>query len=356
MLLMAPIAQMIYAEDTGIDETGDETGEETEDSEDGDETGNGNGNIDPEVYEQIKQDTNEMYDQLFNLVFGQTEEVEDGDTETGEETGEEETGEEETGEGDDEENGYLGPEIPEDTDAAIRNQFVHAWMAMQQAENMEGENMQAAAQQYLRAMKQLRNAFRKYQKKNPEIVDELTPEEEPTVEEEPMPTVEDLEETKQQLLGRFTGALKDAVADMLLFYESVEDDLDPDDAVKAYNALIHAERKLLRIQERINAGVIDGAIDDLEETGEDLVDGYDEMDDDSAQLFKTATKLQTKIERMIEKRDRKAARGEDVSGYDDLIDQFNGNIDKAKNEHKENKGKGKDGNNGNGKGKGKKDK
>jgi hypothetical protein len=252
----------------------------------------------------------------------------------------EETGEEE------EEDGYFGHEIPEDADAAIRNQFTHAWMAMQQAESMEGENMQAAAQQYLRAMKQLRNAFRKYQKDNPEIVDELTPEEEPP-EEEPMPTVEDLDEAQQLLLGRFTGAFKDAVADMLLFYESVEDDLDPDDAVKAYDALIHAERKLLLIQERIDAGDLDGVIDDLEETGEDLVDGYDEMDDASAQLFKTATRLQTRIERMMEKRERKAALGEDVSGYDDLINQLKGNIEKANNENKENKGNGNNGNNGN---------
>jgi hypothetical protein len=155
-------------------------------------------------------------------------------------------------------------------------------------------------------MKQQRNAFRKYQKNIPEIVNELMPEEEPPV-EEPIPTVEDLEETKQLLLGRFTGALKDAVADMLLFYESVEDDLDPDDAVKVYNALIHAERKLLKIQQRIKAGVIDDTINDLEQVDEDLVGEYDEMDDDSAQLFKTATKLQMKIERMIEKRDRKAA-------------------------------------------------
>jgi len=115
------------------------------------------------------------------------------------------------------------------------------------------------------------------------------------------------------------------------------------------------------LQQRIDAGVIDDAIDDLEETSEDLVDGYDEMDSDSAQLFKTATRLQTRIERMIEKRNRKAALDEDVSDFDDLIDQFKGNIDKAKNEHKEhkeNKGKGKDGNNGNngkGKGKGKKE-
>ena len=109
MLLMVPVAQVVYAGDTGVEET-----------EDGDKIGYGSGNIDPEVYEQIKQDTNEMYEQIFNLVFGQEQDVEGGDTDTGEETGEE-IDEEETGEGDDEEYGYLSPEIPEDTNAALRN-------------------------------------------------------------------------------------------------------------------------------------------------------------------------------------------------------------------------------------------
>ena len=145
------------------------------------------------------------------------------------------------------------------------------------------------------------------------------------------------------MLGRFTGAYRDAVAEMLLFYESVEEDLDPDDAVKAYDALIHAERKLLKIQRRIDAGVLDDAIDDLEETDEILDDGYDDMDEDSAYLFKTATKLQIRIQRMIEKRDRRAARGEDDSGFDNMIDQLRGSVDKTNKEHKENKGKGNNG-------------
>ena len=59
---------------------------------------------------------------------------------------------------------------------------------------------------------------------------------------------------------------------------------------------------------------------------------------------------------MIEKKERKEAQGEDTSGEDDLINQLRGNVDKAKNDHKENKGKGNDNSNGNGKDKEKKPK
>ena len=38
----------------------------------------------------------------------------------------------------------------------------------------EKENPRAAANQYLRAMKQLRNAYKKFQKDNPEVVEALT--------------------------------------------------------------------------------------------------------------------------------------------------------------------------------------
>ena len=341
MLLSAPLAQVVYAEEpTGGDDAGDGAdGVGTGDDTNGDGDDGGNGNIDPLVYQQIKEDTEARWWNLYYLYTGQQGDGDDGD-----------------GDGDDGGTGvYNGPEIREDLDPELRNQLMNSWVEMNQAAEMEGENLQTAAQQHLRVMRVLRNSWRKYQKDNPEIVDELEPEEQLTADEEPMPTIENLEETQQQLLDRFTGTLKDAVADMLLFYETVEDDLAPDDAVKAYNALIHAERKLLRIQERINAGDNEGAIDALEGAVNDLDDGYDDMEDPhSAQLFRTAPKLQAKIEKMIEKKERKAAQGEDTSGEDDLINQLRGNIDKAKNDHKENKGKGND--NGNGKDKEKKPK
>ena len=241
-------------------------------------------------------------------------------------------------------------------DPELKNQLMNSWMEMTQAEQMEGENLQTAAQQHLRVMRMLRNTWRKYQKDNPDIVDDTTePLEGPEVGgEDALPTKEELTEIQKPLVERFTGTLGEAVKEMFQFYNGVEDDLDPDDAMKAYNALYHAEQKLLRIQGRIDAGDYEGAIDDLEGAGNDLDDEFDDMDDPhSAQLFKTATKLQAKIEKMIEKKERKAAKGEDTSGEDDLINQLKGNIDKAKNDHKENKGKGNDNGNDNDNGNGK---
>jgi hypothetical protein len=316
MLLMAPMAQVVYAEETtGGDDSGD-----------GADSG-GDGNIDPLVYQQIKEDTEARWWNLYYLYTSQ----QGGEDGTGDGTGE-----------------YDGPEIPEDLDPELRNQLMNAWMEMTQAAEMEGENLQTAAQQHLRVMRTLRNTWRKYQKDNPDIVGDEPPED-PVGGEEELPTEEELTEIQNLLVERFTGTFRDSVTAMFQFYNDVEADMDPDDAMKAYNALHHAEQKLLRIQERINAGDYEGAIDDLEGTGNDLDGGFDDMEDPhSVQLFKTATKLQAKIEKMIDKRGRKAAQGEDISGEDALINQLKGNIDKAKNDHKENKGKGNGNGNGNG--------
>jgi hypothetical protein len=202
-------------------------------------------------------------------------------------------------------------------------------------------------------MKVLRNTWRKYQKDNPGIVEDATESLNETDdgggdELPPEPTEEELTETQQLLVNRFQRRFNESVKEMFQFYNAVEDDLDPDDAVKAYNALYHAEQKLLRIQERIAAGDLQGAVDDCENATDALNEEYDGMDDpQSAQLFKTATKLQAKISKMLEKKERKAAQGEDTAGEDDLINQLKGNIDKAKNDHKENKGKGNGNGNGN---------
>jgi hypothetical protein len=345
MLLSAPLAQVVYAEDTTGGDTGDGTnGDGAGDDTNGDGDDGGNGNIDPLVYQQIKEDTEARWWNLYYLYTGQQGGDGDGDDD-GEGTGD-----------------YDGPEIPEDLDPELRNQLMNAWMEMKQAAELEGENLQTAAQQHLRVMRTLRNTWRKYQKDNPDIGDDTTEPPDGTGdggddELPPEPTEEELTEIQEQLVKRFQDILNESVKEMFLFYNDVEDDLDPDDAMKAYNALYHTEQKLLRIQERINAGDIDGAIDDLEGAGNDLNEEFDDMDDpQSAQLFRTAAKLQAKIQKMIDKKEWKAAHGQDTSGDDDLINQLKGNIDKAKNDHKENKGKGNNNGNGNGKDKEKKPK
>jgi hypothetical protein len=318
MLLMAPMAQVVYAEDpTGGDDIGD--------GDDG-----GNGNIDPLVYQQIKEDTNNRYWNLFYLY-------------TSQQSGEDEGDDDETGE-------YDGPELPEDLDPELkdqimnawmgldpelRNQLMNAWMEMKQAAEMEAENLQTAAQQHLRVMRTLRNTWRKYQKDNPDIVDDEPPEDPEVGGEDELPTEEELTEIQEQLVNRFQERFTDTIREMFQFYNEFEDELGPDDAMKAYNALYHAEQKLLRIQERIAAGDIEGAIDDLEGAGNDLDEGLDDMEDpQSAQLVKTVLKLKIKIAR--------------ASGDDDLVNELKGKIDKAQNDYKENKGKGNDNGNGNG--------
>ena len=327
LLLSAPLAQVAYAEDAlGGEDTGD-----------GAEEG-GDGNIDPLVYQQIKEDAEARWWNLYHLYTGQ-QTSENGTT------GEDVDGNETVD--------YDGPEIPGDLDPELRNQLINAWMEMKQASQMEGENLQTAAQQHLRVMKLLRNTWRKYQKDNPSVVEDLSESLNETNDEggdelPPEPTEEELTETQQLLVKRFQRRFNESVKEMFQFFNEVEDDLDPDDAVKAYNALYHAEQKLLRIQERIAAGDFEGAVDDCENATDALNEEYDGMDDpQSAQLFKTATKLQAKIAKMLEKKERKAAQGEDTAGEDDMINQLKGNIDKAKNDHKENKGKGNDNGNGN---------
>jgi hypothetical protein len=143
LLLSAPLAQVVYAEDAPSgEETGDGTdGDGTGDGENGDGTGDntddegegGDGNIDPLVYQQIKEDTEARWWNLYYLYTGQqssgngTASAEDGD---GNETVD-----------------YDGPEILGDLDPALRNQLMNAWMEMTQAAQMEGENLQTAAQQ-----------------------------------------------------------------------------------------------------------------------------------------------------------------------------------------------------------------
>ena len=336
MLLVAPIGQIVYAQDTGDDGTGDGTdvgtGDGTEDGEDS----VGDGQIDPVIYEQIKLQAENRYMELHLQIFGQPD------------TGSDDGGDDGTGEDgteDDEVTDYDGPVIPNDVDPALRNQFIQAWSAMQQADEMEESNPRAAANQYLRAMKQLRNAFRKYQKDNPEEVDDLVLDTEgvPDSDVPVEPTDEELSEVQEQLVQRFQEGFQERVTQMLENYNDVEGDLSPGDAVKAFSALTKAEAKLLRIQEKIDTGAFDEALDDLDATSDEMDDDFDSIEDvGSRQMLKTMDQLEAKIARMVEQAARKAAKGQDTSDEDDLIAQLRGNKDHTKNDFKENKGKGND--------------
>ncbi len=303
MLLVGPIGQIVHAQDPD-----DGIGGSTEDD----------GQIDPVIYEQIKLQAETRYMELYRLFFGQP----DTDSDDW---------------GDD------GPVFPDDVDPALRDQFTHAWSEMHQAEEMRESDPRAAANQYLRAMKHLRNAYKKYQEDNPEVEDELDPETEGIPESEvPVgPTAEELSDVQEQLVERFQERFQERVTEMFENYNEVEGDLLPGDAVKAFSALTKAEQKLIRIQEKIDSGEFDEALEDLDDTTDEMGDDFDSMEDiGSKQMFKTMDKLEAKILRIVEQAARKVAKGQDTSEEDGLIAQLRGNKDHTKNDFKDNKGKG----------------
>ena len=242
----------------------------------------------------------------------------------------------------------------------ITNGLIHAEQAMTQAQEFEGRNARAAAQQYLRAMKQYRNILRKHLKDYPDALDTIltAPEENVTATYDINGTVtsEEIEAAQAQLLDQFQERFQNQIAAMIQGVEDVSGDLSPQDVVKAQQALTKAQDKLLRIQEKILNGQFDEATDDLENATSTLNNDLDEMEDTgAAQMIRTINKLEAKIQRLEQRAARKAARGESTDEEDTLIAELRGNKNKIKNDYKENKGKGK----GNGKdksnnGKGKK--
>jgi len=382
ILLAAPVTQIAFAQETGTDgETPDDGSTDPPADPTGNSTDTGtevpDGNvtdpvvvdanvteIDPLIYEMERNDAQARYVELYALVFGQpmpisepeappvevpdvnaTDPVDvnatlpvdplDGNvtaveglvlngTEVLVEVPE----------------GYLGPMIPDGTDPAIMNQFVHAWSAMESAESKT--NPRAAANQYLRAMKQLSNAYRKFQKDNPVAAVGVVNETGVPMDDIPMePTAEELSDAQLQLVGSFQERFQERVTVMLDNYNEVQGSLSPEDAVKALSALTKAEEKLLRIQTRIDAGEIDGALDDLDNATVVLDDDFGSFDDDaSSQMFKTMNKLEATIGKMVEKAERKAAKGEDTSDLETELAKVRGNSDKAKTDFKEDKEKG----------------
>ena len=227
------------------------------------------------------------------------------------------------------------------------NGLMEAQQSMEQAMNFETSNPSAAANQYLQVMRQYRNLLRKYLNDNPGAVDEFEAESivNGTATDAVNGTVTDTElsEAQNRLINEFEERFRNQVTSMMQNVADLSDDMGPQDAFKAHQALTKAEQKLLRIQERIASGQYDGVLDDLENATETLDDDFDETDPGTAQMLKTMNKLEAKIKKM----EQKANKGESTPEDDALLTQLKGNKDHTKNDYKENKGKGNSGNSGN---------
>ncbi len=230
----------------------------------------------------------------------------------------------------------------------IMNGLTHAQQAMEQAQSMEGNNTRAAAQQYLRAMKQYRNTLRKYMKDNPDSIElfEKRSEVNETVTDDVNGTIteEEINSTKTQLINQFQERFREHISAMIQNVEEVNETMSPQDAYKAQQALTKAEQKLLRIQERIENGQYDDALNELDNTTETLERDFSDMEDaGTAQMLRTMNKLEAKIQKMEQKAARKAAKGLSTDEEDALLSELKGNKSKEKNNFKENKGKGNNG-------------
>jgi len=341
MLLLAPVGQVVYAQDA-VDPATDDGSLTVPDDGAGDAVDNETSpvHIDPLVYEQIKETAQLRYQELYELIFGSTipDETDGNSTEA----------EAEEIEG----IPYDGPEIPEDTDPALRNMFIQAWLAMQKAQELEELNLQAAANSYLRALRQLRNAYRKYEKDHPEIAGRLAaPQADETEGEEPeLPSEEEITEAQRRLIERFQERFQERLEAMHQEYNSVVASLSPDDAEKALNALTRAQQKLLRIQARLNASNIEEALDMLEEADEELDEDLSSLEDQTAShMFRVMNRLEARLQKLREKAIRKAEKGIDTHGEDDLLDQLEDSLKTLRDTLRENRGRCSDDNNCDGK-------
>ncbi len=133
---------------------------------------------------------------------------------------------------------------------------------------------------------------------------------------------------------------------------SMMNELSDKDAQKAAEALEMTERKLLRIQERINRGEIDEAIDDLENATNGLDEELSNFEDDLVgQMLRTTNKMEARVQRMIDIMNRKAAKGNDTSGDEDAINEAWGQLKKFQEDFVAGKPDSAPGKNGNGNGK-----
>ncbi len=239
-------------------------------------------------------------------------------------------------------------EDPYSTD--IENCLNNAEQAMEQAMNFEETNPRAAAEQYNRALRQYRNAYRKYFEEHPELIVEPveTSSASDVIE---VPSQEEIESAKEVLLNRFQERYQNRIQVMIENVEDLEDDLSPQDAEKARQALMQTLEKSYRIQERIQNREYDVAVDELDESNDSLDADLDELEDEAAGLMlKSMNRLEARIQKMIGVRAWKAASGVDTTIEDEILEELNGNKKQMKNVYKGNSngGNGNQGSNGNG--------
>ena len=121
--------------------------------------------------------------------------------------------------------------------------------------------------------------------------------------------------------------------------EEVEDDLSPQDAEKARQALMQTLEKTLRIQERIHAGEYDVAVDELDEAIEFLDGEFEGLEGQGiTQMLKSMNSIEATIQKVRQVSARKAEVGGDTSIEDDMLEELVNSINEMKHDYNESKG------------------
>jgi hypothetical protein len=224
----------------------------------------------------------------------------------------------------------------------IMNGLNHAQDAMEKASHLEGNNTRAAAQQYLRAMKQYRNTLRKYLNDNPDFLTAFNePQVNRTASDEVNGTVTEAEirAARTQLINDFEERFQEQITAMIQNVEDVSDAMSPPYVLKAQQALTKAQQKLHRIQERILNGQYDEALDDLEDATSTLDEEFNNINDiGTSQMLRTMNQLEAKIQKIEQRTEKKALKGQNTAEEDALLAELRGNKNHIKNEYKQNKG------------------
>ena len=284
LLVAAPFAHIAYAgtADTGTDH-GNKDGQ--------------NSNIDDKVYDAIKAAAEARRDELLYL---------------------------------------LELKLPPD----IMNKLQEALYAMDEAEEME--DTKEASERYLFALKLFRITWQKYLSYSPEAAEESFEEvddhDKPsTWETEPPGNLEgEINVAKKKRLVKIQEKYQEKIATVSEHINELKDCLSEEDSKVVLKAIENDEKKLEKIMEKIRKGDYDDAINELIITEFEMEDDFDEMGDkEAAKMLKTLERLQHQIQKTLEQKQKKSEKGEDTSEEDDTIEKLNKDLDKLKQEFKD---------------------
>lgn len=218
----------------------------------------------------------------------------------------------------------LPPELLEKLEEAL--------YAMDEAEEMV--DTREATEQYLYALKQFRNTWQRYLSYSPEAakesLEEIDESDRPSPEESKPPggLEEEIRVTKEKRLVNIQEEIHERITAMGGHVDDLKGYLSEGDCRLLEHALEKDAEKLEQIKDKVSKGDYDEAIDELMANEFEIENDVDEMDD------KEAAETLKKLERLQAQKTKKKQK--DAPDEDDEMEAVNEELEKIKEEFKEN--------------------